>query len=1000
MASKRGWLLAYELEFSKNKKEQDKELTKTSKLAMKRERERCLAKLPDQILRGERPTTSVAGSFHSGRVVATARSGNHGGAKSVPSSPSKASESMNRSMEKSDGDSSIDDDFLDDFGMGGLSPPAAESDQQNTGTESGVGAQEQGQEAVRAGDESLSRASSTNRTMSVASGPMSSRPGSEVSDTSKKPIYRDLLPLRENAVKTVGRIDQVFDITTKVNMRQHGIGSKGGHIARELGAPGPINGHRKIMPKDKLVFYHGSHQPKGDPRKHVKVQLPEWNHRFKNLNTISVDPFKKPFPVVKLHNVKRDVQEYLSLSRSLSLLPPEHMDSRQPIHPPADEDELESVTGFETSKFRRTKLIDESNFHKYYNDKNNTIFNEDSVFADADQWEVEVEEMRPYPSALVRSAEKLWQRMIVDLKCAALRIEYRHMVELANCHAPASMAVDVVGYIAVLLGVKPTWSHARRYLFRECVPLLQFLHEVEPLTIPYRRLRRAIKLREERLMGHSDESIAACSQPIGVLYGWVASFNVIAMLIINVRNRRFEKMQEEALAMEGDAEASGIDMGEIAMGEDGEVIMINHDVAGGISVVVEKQEQEGVDGAEGTDTKSAAAARMSAEDIVSVLAEDNSPLLDAPTVASGPKVEFLTLDDNTTTRQGPDNGINSDDPAVIPLGQGSVLSHLTMHTDKAADAKLGLGGLDEMSCMTQGISAVPQRPATLESFYENIAEDKKLHKILAPEARRFNKKDEVTRKVIGLRRRQMAESEGSVDSFITESEFSEDGGLSARSKRGSRPNSGSHGKGSHSSEVEAAPPAGTGQESHHHHGGNGHHHHHHHHHPHHSDNPLSNALQQAISDDFGGRIGNNALTKVANAQAQQQTLEIMHDKSHAHVSEELSTETRAKSGSGSAGESKRKPVMRTDSEMQREEEEHWIQINTRVVIGTDPEHPPENWTPTAEATKTVSVDKRLPSIIGTLDSAPAASATDNGIAAAPEEEYVDDYDDDGEFEDV
>ena len=290
----------------------------------------------------------------------------------------------------------------------------------------------------------------------------------------KKMIYRDLVPLKEKSLENIERINKVFNnANNSIHPVLTGVGSKGGHIARELKSPGPLNGHNVILPKDRLAFFHGA-TPAAHPRTYHLVELPVWNDRFITQKSLSVDPFERAVTPIRSNsiNVKRDIQEYLSLSKSLYSI-----------------DNHSSTSNTNNSTNTNTNKITQRTMNTYYNDPNNSLFN-DNVFPLESDEEDEQDDRKgraggggsgstvAYPSTMVRSAEKLWKRMVVDLKCEAMRIHYVDLVEIARIQTPCDIIKHIIGYICLLLGISPTWESAKRYLFKECIPLLKFLHEV------------------------------------------------------------------------------------------------------------------------------------------------------------------------------------------------------------------------------------------------------------------------------------------------------------------------------------------------------------------------------------------------------------------------------------------------------------------------------------------------------------------------------------------
>lgn len=93
-------------------------------------------------------------------------------------------------------------------------------------------------------------------------------------------ICGDFAPIREIAQSNVAKVDHILTTAEKVRYREHCVGSKGGHIARELKAPGPLNGHRFIRPEDKFFSIDEALScAKPLNQEHHTLLLPEWNSR-------------------------------------------------------------------------------------------------------------------------------------------------------------------------------------------------------------------------------------------------------------------------------------------------------------------------------------------------------------------------------------------------------------------------------------------------------------------------------------------------------------------------------------------------------------------------------------------------------------------------------------------------------------------------------------------------------------------------------------------------
>ena len=114
-------------------------------------------------------------------------------------------------------------------------------------------------------------------------------------------------------------------------------------------------------------------------------------------------------------------------------------------------------------------------------------------------------------ASLVRAAAGVWDGLIDNLREAANAIQYRDLVELARMREPPAVILPIVGYVSVLLGLTPSWLSARRSLFKELVPLQKFLREVDPMSIPIRRVRKAYELKDNTMSGWDEESVMAFS---------------------------------------------------------------------------------------------------------------------------------------------------------------------------------------------------------------------------------------------------------------------------------------------------------------------------------------------------------------------------------------------------------------------------------------------------------------------------------------------------------
>ena len=112
-----------------------------------------------------------------------------------------------------------------------------------------------------------------------------------------------------------------------------------------------------------------------------------------------------------------------------------------------------------------------------------------------------------------------------------------------------------MGYILHLLGMKKLWSTAKTCLFREPFAFIKFLREVDPLSIPIRRVCKANKHFESTRnilassidIYESNTSKASPVQTIRKLYRWVVAFRTIANIIIKADMAKKERLKKQCM---------------------------------------------------------------------------------------------------------------------------------------------------------------------------------------------------------------------------------------------------------------------------------------------------------------------------------------------------------------------------------------------------------------------------------------------------------------------
>ena len=98
---------------------------------------------------------------------------------------------------------------------------------------------------------------------------------------------------------------------------------------------------------------------------------------------------------------------------------------------------------------------------------------------------------------------------------------HKDLLEISALKSPPQIIADVMGYIGILLGLKPTWEAVHRSLLKELIPLQRFLKEVDPRKIPIRRIAKASALFHENIypVAFSDSTmLKSVSVPISKVF--------------------------------------------------------------------------------------------------------------------------------------------------------------------------------------------------------------------------------------------------------------------------------------------------------------------------------------------------------------------------------------------------------------------------------------------------------------------------------------------------
>lgn len=84
----------------------------------------------------------------------------------------------------------------------------------------------------------------------------------------------------------------------------------------------------------------------------------------------------------------------------------------------------------------------------------------------------------PVDPRVLQAVEDVWQQLVAALHKSGQSIHYQEMFEVAILRDPPDILIAVVGYIALLMGLKPAWKTIKTTLLREFNIFQNFVREV------------------------------------------------------------------------------------------------------------------------------------------------------------------------------------------------------------------------------------------------------------------------------------------------------------------------------------------------------------------------------------------------------------------------------------------------------------------------------------------------------------------------------------------
>lgn len=116
----------------------------------------------------------------------------------------------------------------------------------------------------------------------------------------------------------------------------------------------------------------------------------------------------------------------------------------------------------------------------------------------------------PIDKDVAQQAEGIWEQLITEIWTSGQSILYNELTIFATSWQKSPTSRSIVRYLCALFGLKTHTSHllvlaAERSLFRELLPLLKYLREINPLTVPRKRLLKARAIYDKHFIPLQEE---------------------------------------------------------------------------------------------------------------------------------------------------------------------------------------------------------------------------------------------------------------------------------------------------------------------------------------------------------------------------------------------------------------------------------------------------------------------------------------------------------------
>lgn len=305
-----------------------------------------------------------------------------------------------------------------------------------------------------------------------------------LAENEKKSIrhYNALMPLASSSLK---KMDKIIKKAVTIDTRESGVGNYGGHVARSMKTPGPLNG--------KEVF----EQPEGSVTSPFYVKL-----KKKKIKK-SLDP-NEPLNPPWSKNFVRD-HEIPKFSRE-------------------DGDKTED----NAAKLEMQRLLSPD-------DPSGNVISPVKGHESTDSWDQGARSIStkgslahispPVLPVVTEDYAQEWGELEQELIEVAEGVPASDLAEIASWLKPPVAAVDIIGYICILLGINPDWATAKKLLLKNIPLLHQFITKVKPTRIPIDRWVAAAQWRQDHIPLVNHFGVEKVNKALSRLTRWVLFMN-------------------------------------------------------------------------------------------------------------------------------------------------------------------------------------------------------------------------------------------------------------------------------------------------------------------------------------------------------------------------------------------------------------------------------------------------------------------------------------------